>query len=220
VYNQTVSTKLSITPWDCDGTWGRKWDGTSNNTPASLDVDTYTIKSQNTLFKRLRLLNFEDYNSNITKRYEALRGTYFTYSSLLSRFQNYFDLFEKSGALDRETVLWPKEATIRGEISYLQSWIQGRLEYMDMKYLGKYYIATGTTNNKVNRIQFAPNPVRDILTISGLKSGEIVQLISIQGTVLIYLQSSTENLVINMSEYTEGVYLLKVGNTISKVIKN
>lgn len=219
IYDQTVSAKLSISPWDCDGTWGRRWDGTSNSTPATLDVDTYILNAQNNLISRLRKLNFEGFNAKMKSRYLELRGTYFTYTGLMSRFENYFNLFEKSGALDRETLRWPKAATIRGEKPYLQAWIKARLEYMDMKYLGKPYVSTGVANGTAKLIQIAPNPVRDMITLSGLVAGEMLQIISLQGTVMYQTQSSGENMVIDMRNFTSGVYLLKTGNDVTKILK-
>ncbi|MDD2417395.1 MAG: T9SS type A sorting domain-containing protein, partial [Parabacteroides sp.] len=70
-----------------------------------------------------------------------------------------------------------------------------------------------------SKIKFAPNPVRDVLTVFNLTAGEKVQVISLQGDILIQTQSNGGNVVVNMSGLASGVYLIKAGQEVSKLIK-
>jgi len=215
VYDQTISSKLSITPWDCDGTWGRNWDGSFLD--ANFDFWQWIIN--NMLFRRLRELDYKGFlTSNLKNRYEELRGTYFTYSSLTDRFQNYCNLFNKSGAAVRESKRW-SIGDINDEMTYVSSWISNRLTYMDNLYLGGPFIGNSVADVAAKRLKFTPTPVIDMLTVSNLTDGDRIQVISIQGTILIQTQSDGYSIVLDMSRYAPGVYLIKVNETISKIIK-
>lgn len=224
VYDQTVSKKLNITPWDCDGTWGRRWEGSSYLTFANQDFDTFLSENehaQNNLFLRLKKLDVEGYNLRLKKRYHELRGTYFSYNQLIARFQNYFNLFEKSGAMNRESTRWPNSSSpMNKELSFLSDWITLRLAYLDNQYLGGPYTPNSTNDIMENAFTYWPNPVNDKLFISNLTSGTIVQLITIQGSIISEWKSQEGSLSIDVSNLETGIYLIKVGNNVSKIIKN
>lgn len=221
VYDQTVSSKLSLAPWDLDGTWGRRWDGTTNLTVPNQDFDSFITTyehAQNNLFLRLRRLNLDGYTTKLKDRYKELRGSYFSYSSLMERFRKYNDLFDKSGAASRERKRWNMEDNST-EINFLSTWITDRLSYLDNQYLGGQYVGNAVIDVSASKIKFAPNPVRDVLTVFNLTAGEKVQVISLQGDILIQTQSNGGNEVVNMSGLASGVYLIKAGQEVSKLIK-
>jgi len=222
VYDQTVSPKMTISPWDCDGTWGRRWDGSSNLTAANQNFDTFITTNehgQNNLFLRLKSLNYDGYSTKLKNRYQTLRGNYFSYSNLINRFQKYYDLFVKSGASTREQARW-SIGNLGTEMTFLSTWITARLNYLDNQYLGGAYVPNALEDATMRNIMFTPNPVQNYLTVSNLTAGDNVQIVSIQGTVLIQAHSDGNDIVLDMSRFAPGVYLIKVGNNISKVIKN
>jgi hypothetical protein len=146
--DQAVSTKLSITPWDLDATWGRRWDGTSGLTVPRQNFDSYLTKyehGQNNLFRRLKKLNPGGFNQMLSSRYKELRGTYFSYSSLMGRFKKYLTMLKKSGAFSREQALWGNswiKVDSNFDLAFLSNWISERLSYLDNQYLGKPYVDT------------------------------------------------------------------------------
>lgn len=78
-------------------------------------------------------------------------------------------------------------------------------------------IATSLNTNNIREtnVSVFPNPVSDILHIEGIGEGQIVNLFDIKGH-LIY--SDTGNTV-NIKDMPQGVYLLKVGSELFKIIK-
>ena len=144
VYDQTVSPKLTITPWDLDGVWGRRWDGSSNLTYANQNFETFINRwehAQNNLYIRLIKLNYNGFNTNLKNRYRQLRGTYFSYSNLYQRFENYSKLFNISGSGNRERARWGI-GDINNEMTFVANWITSRLSFLDNQYLGAPYIET------------------------------------------------------------------------------
>ncbi|MBP8760731.1 MAG: T9SS type A sorting domain-containing protein, partial [Parabacteroides sp.] len=156
--------------------------------------------------------------TKLKDRYKELRGSFFSYSSLMERFRKYNDLFDKSGAASRERKRWNMEDNST-EINYLSTWITDRLSYLDNQYLGGQYVGNAVIDVSASKIKFAPNPVRDVLTVFNLTAGEKVQVISLQGDILIQTQSNGGNVVVNMSGLASGVYLIKAGQEVSKLIK-
>ena len=104
-------------------------------------------------------------------------------------------------------------------MNFVSTWITQRLSYLDNQYLGGPYVDTRVNSSTRIRFNISPNPVRDILTVSGLQSGDRLQLISMQGTILLQKTVDNDNYVIDMSNYSTGIYLIKVNNEMTKVIK-
>ncbi|MEI6022834.1 MAG: T9SS type A sorting domain-containing protein [bacterium] len=71
----------------------------------------------------------------------------------------------------------------------------------------------------LNEISVYPNPVQSSCTISGIKSGDIVQVSDMQGRVLFSKVSFDSMMCVDMSAYTKGLYVIKVNNQSTKVIK-
>ncbi|MDP4270193.1 MAG: CotH kinase family protein [Bacteroidota bacterium] len=223
IYDQAVSNKLSITPWDLDATWGRRWDGSSNVTFPNQSWDAYVAAKEfgnSNLFIRLKQLNAAGFNDLLKARYKELRGGYFSYSSLMGRFQNYQTMLKNSGAMYREINRWYGNRVAPDDnfdLSYLSSWITARLAYLDKQYLGGPYLAVNETS--VPEIHISPNPVRDLLTISNISSDIRVDIYSVQGNLVYSAVSDGEHLTVDMSKYPSGIYLIKVADKVEKVIK-
>jgi len=222
VYDQTISPMTSLTPWDLDGVWGRRWDGTYTRTFAAQSFETFIVNNeprQNNLYLRMMADNILGFNDSLKARYRELRGTYFSYNSLMSRFYKYNDLFKLSGSAAREKTRWALSTEINTEMTFLSNWITARLNYLDKQYLGAPYTNTAIENTTAPKIRLAPNPVNDILTIFNLEEGVNIQIISLQGNVLWQTISTNGNNVLDMSNFKPGIYFIKANNNISKIIK-
>ncbi len=223
IYDQSVSKMMSITPWDMDATWGRRWDGSSNVTGPSQLWDTFVANyehGQSNLFLRLKKLNAGGFNDLLKARYKELRGTYFDKTQLVARFQKYQTLQKNSGALAREIARWKGNrvaSDANSDISYLSSWITLRLTYLDKQYLGGPYV--DIENTKESKIQVFPNPVRNNVNISNIHIGASIDILSLQGAILRHTIASNERMNVDLNGLTPGIYLIKAANTTVKVIK-
>lgn len=219
IYDQSVSKKMSATPWDLDATWGIRWDQRKDLTYAAQDYDSYVKKYENghlNLYLRLKSLDLNGWHTTVLKnRYKELRGNHFSYENLMGRFQKYSDLFIKSGAAAREQEKW-NISPISQEMTFLSDWIRARLNFLDIHYLGAPY--TTVANIQTNKIHFSPNPVENWLKISGLQSGQIVYLYTLQGVFLDSKNSSGNTLQIDMARYKPGMYIIKVDDYTSKIV--
>ncbi|MBP6022113.1 T9SS type A sorting domain-containing protein [Ferruginibacter sp.] len=87
---------------------------------------------------------------------------------------------------------------------------------------GRYSYSTiiRLSNNVKATISIYPNPVKDVVTISGLVTGTKAVLTDVSGKVLQQIKVAATSFTIDMSKYYGGVYLLKTqdGRT-EKIIK-
>lgn len=130
---------LSMAPWDLDGTWGGRWDGsTSLTSDATQDYDSFLTKYcgglLTTLYKLQQATSF-DWIQRLAERYAELRPIYFNPDKLVARFQNYAELLSASHADEREENRWPSiHNEIASAVEYIEEWIPIRVASLDNKY--------------------------------------------------------------------------------------
>lgn len=239
VYDQTKSPKMTVTPWDLDGTFGRRWNGnitwTLGGGPfgggggatygANPDQDFINFLKTNEhaehyLFQRLKRSNVGGFNNQLKSRYAELRQEFFKPENLINRFVQYRDDFVASGAADREVKTWSSMASgvnFTSEIAYLTSWINARIAYLDAQY--GYRNTDEGMMVAALKLNIYPNPVSDLLIISNLVSGEVVTVYDQQGRLLHQQRADMDAMAIDFADYSSGLYIVKAGNRTEKVIK-
>jgi len=126
-YDINQASKLLITPWDMDHSFGRMYN--SDEEPAN----TACWKTRK-LFQR-----FEDdlpeYHTQLLDRYASLRRSSWAADSLKQRFTDYFQLLEQTNAAQREVERWNGVDNIdldfASEEAYIYAWLDNRLSYTD-----------------------------------------------------------------------------------------
>ena len=139
IYDVAKDKKLTLAIWDLDASVGQDWHCSTPLHPDYVSPDTELgIKEAFNLYTRLSTLNVDNYNQKVADRYHELRKTYFSEENIISKYQSYYDMLEKSGAASREESKWSKDSDIGGyplnfknEIEYIKNWIIERLKYLD-----------------------------------------------------------------------------------------
>lgn len=141
VYDAAESTKMSLSPWDFDGTWGRVWDGSYGNSYAEWMFRDYyePRQSNNKIFSLLMRLNVDGWNEQLARRYGELRYSgIFDPDNIYQRFADYFALMRESGATQREYNRWNNadgyQLDFDAELPFLRRWIDTHVAVLDAFY--------------------------------------------------------------------------------------
>lgn len=122
--------RLGYTPWDMDATWGRNWTGD----PMSAE---HPMNNRSNFHYRMKE-SYSGYLDTLAIRYAELRRTFWAEESLYRYFDRYFQLFEGTGAIDRELQRWSgsncRINTIEVEKEFIHQWIHDRLVFLDEEY--------------------------------------------------------------------------------------
>ena len=126
-YNINQNSKLLVTPWDIDHSFGRQYDGREEETDQ-------TFRFSAKIYERLQN-EMPGYYEQLLARYASLRQTFFSFDALKQRFSDYFLLFAVTGAAERETEKWNGVDDITLDFSaeeiYIPAWLEHRLAYTD-----------------------------------------------------------------------------------------
>ena len=223
IYDITQDSRLLITPWDLDGTFGRQWSG--REIQPQLDFVEYIVSrehGEHNLFRRLKNGNIAGFNDRLKARYDKLRFTWFSEENLIARFEDYMEMFNKSGAATREKDRWGS-LNLTQEMDYINEWIRDRVSYLNEQY-GDPVIEpgpdpTGVDDKNVSLTVF-PNPVKDYLYLENVSPGAKVYIYTEMGSCIYIRETESTSITINFSEFNSGRYFLKVGGEGKVIIKN
>lgn len=122
---------MCICPWDLDATWGRTYDRLPIDPKENCNVSNGTNI-------HLWLSVPQRFIRHYYKRWEELRQDAFLPENIWPYFERYFDLFETSGAGDRETERWDGvngvHLDFKAEADFIRNWIPRRVWYLDGDY--------------------------------------------------------------------------------------
>lgn len=81
-------------------------------------------------------------------------------------------------------------------------------------------ISTGNHNPVIaTKVHFYPNPVNDHLCVSGVPTGNRIEIVSLQGKVLKSVKSKGMDIILSVADLPQGIYLLRTASTTLKFIK-
>lgn len=122
VVDITKGHRFMLTPWDMDMSLGGNWDGKHNETLAT--INAYNSRAP---FNRLVGRNVDGFVDRLTELWEAYYATLFHPDSIAERLDRYANMFEASGAWEREYNKWnmdpvPLRASVEEETDYVKHW--------------------------------------------------------------------------------------------------
>lgn len=144
MYDQASAdgNKISVCPWDMDGTFGQNWEADTTytqNTQQDFEEMLWNHEhGQLTLFLNLRMGSL-GWRQMLADRYCELRPTFFDPDKLSQRFLDYASLFADGYADIREQKKWgSSQGKIHKKLQwgaqYAARWVKNRIKYMDKRY--------------------------------------------------------------------------------------
>lgn len=162
VYDKTgdEGERMTMAPWDLDGVWGARWDGSTRITKAAQNFDDFLWSyehGQLTYYYKLAQSPATGWDKELAERYAELRSSSFDPEELSQRVTTYENLFTKSRADSREEERWSSyHSDLASKAEYMKTWIADRISYLDEQYgydptvsslndaqAGEYFSASG-----------------------------------------------------------------------------
>ncbi|MBO4739198.1 MAG: leucine-rich repeat domain-containing protein, partial [Bacteroidales bacterium] len=90
----------------------------------------------------------------------------------------------------------------------------------DLLLIAHWVPETSIKNAKLSEemIKVFPNPAKEQFTISGLEQPTNIQLVNTIGQVVKRFDNVTESIIVDVSDLSKGIYFVKVGNRIRKLV--
>lgn len=131
IYDNNDNRKMSFAPWDMDCSFGRTYDGTEFD-------DAYnSLLYENHIITRIEEVD-STFLANTSVRYFELRKSVLSNENVKARFDDYFRLFEESGAAQREIEKWSGvngiDLDFEGEKEFVHQFIDIRMDFLDEYY--------------------------------------------------------------------------------------
>lgn len=208
------------------------WVEIFNNSDIDVDLSDWKFCDNNNCYKfpRNYKINKNDYLvvaedlSDFSQIYPELTNAVGDTDFGLSSSGEYILLYDNLGQLIdsvnyKLSTPWPSNASGTGHTLELKDYLSdnndGANWYVDNSKFGspgkKNYLTSDLAQNSLNPFSIYPNPAIDKIFIQNAESGSIVEIISLQGVVLLSQTITTNNdRQINISEIQKGIYLVKV----------
>lgn len=121
-YKKKDKGKITIIPWDMDGTNGIYWNGNLKATDRLIT---------NNLFTRLIKTNPDDYKIKLTSRWNQLRNKTLSYENLILLLNTISSPIQESNIISLENQIWKTDINHKNEIEHIEKWLFDRVLFLD-----------------------------------------------------------------------------------------
>lgn len=211
--------KLSVCPWDMDGTFGQNWEADTTYTQnTQQDFEEMLWKHEHgqlTLFLNLKMGSL-GWRKMLADRYCELRPTFFDPDKLAQRFLDYASLFADGYADIREQKKWgSSQGRIHKKLQwgaqYAARWVKNRIKYMDKRY-GYEPVIDGINEAKAEAYFAAQGGAGAIAVNVG--KAQTIRIYSVSGALVRTVQ--VEAGFTPIQGFTPGVYVVNGTKVIVK----
>ena len=211
--------KISVCPWDMDGTFGQNWEADTTYTQnTQQDFEEMLWKHEHgqlTLFLNLKMGSL-GWRKMLADRYCELRPTFFDPDKLAQRFLDYASLFADGYADIREQKKWgSSQGRIHKKLQwgaqYAARWVRNRIKYMDKRY-GYEPVIDGINDAKAEAYFAAQGGAGAIAVNVG--KAQTIRIYSVSGALVRTVQ--VEAGFTPIQGFTPGVYVVNGTKVIVK----
>lgn len=147
-YDKQTDKKLTLAVWDLDCTVGGYYDPTFKHSPSMVSPEA-PCGGKSKLLYALDRFNIGGLHTKMMERYHELRSSIFSEVQLISRYTDYMDMLNKSGAYYRDAERWSGDSDLGGNVlnydeerQYIVKWLTDRLAFLDKNLhytVGQFY---------------------------------------------------------------------------------
>lgn len=197
-------------PWDLDGVFGTNWSGNNENI-------TDDILSNGLFDKLIHLTPDIEMGNSIAERWFELRLGVLSNEALNSRLTGNYNLLKDNMVYARESLIWQNYAYDESSKNYMDTWLLNRLDFLDI-YFGNL-LSVETFKDELNYVEIYPNPTTEYIFVdSNINEINPYYIYNLQGSLIVTGSFDPNKNSINVKDLAQGVYFLKLYNTVKKVI--
>lgn len=89
----------------------------------------------------------------------------------------------------------------------------------DIQVITLQQVTAGIRDIDADDMQLVPNPARDIVTLNGIGTTPQKAILFSTAGVKLMEQTVTDGAILNISHLPEGLYILRCGNRMAKIVK-
>ena len=89
----------------------------------------------------------------------------------------------------------------------------------DIQVITLQQVTAGIRDIDADDMQLVPNPARDIVTLNGIGTTPQKAILYSTAGVKLMEQTATDGAILNISHLPEGLYILRCGNRMAKIVK-
>ena len=89
----------------------------------------------------------------------------------------------------------------------------------DIQVITLQQVTAGIRDIDADDMQLVPNPARDIVTLNGIGTTPQKAILYSTAGVKLMEQTVTDGAILNISHLPEGLYILRCGNRMAKIVK-
>lgn len=196
-------------PWDLDGCFGTRWDGTNL-------IATDSIL-KNGFMNRVIETNINNYSEDVSNRYFELREGVLHPDSLIARFNQSYALLKANNVYTREALVFPIYPYDQESFDYLADWIVGRIAFLDI-YFG-YEESTDSVEEIARNQNFVfpvPSSHKIYLVQNGNYQYKPYYIYNVQGRLV--QSGKIDQNSIDISTIKSGLYIFKIENLTQKIV--
>ncbi|MFC6223264.1 CotH kinase family protein [Hymenobacter artigasi] len=203
-------------PWDLDNVMGLNW--------IALDPATTGLLSNGFYDRLLQDCSPGGFRATLTNRWVQLRASIITEPHIMGLLEANHSYLESNSVYEREQLVWSDFTKDTTQLTYMSTWLQGRLSYLDQTLAQPCAILATAATPAANGIRFYPNPASDYLTIDSGGSGCTVSIRNLQGKEVLLTGLLNGQNKLDISQLSKGLYIIKIETTnsssISKLLIN
>ncbi len=197
-------------PWDLDGCFGTIWDGTNENI-------TNDILS-NGFISKIIDIDPNDISTNIANKWFNYRNNIFSSESLSNFISEQYNFLQSNKIYERESLVYSNYLFDSESLSYTLTWLENRLEYLDI-YFGNILSINEEDSLAKTELIIYPNPATDRIYINSL-------YYLIENNIKVYnnlgqlvIDGSIDDDNISIERLKKGFYFIIIDNSSHKFIK-
>mgnify|MGYP000084538273 FL=1 len=196
-------------PWDLDGCFGTIWNGTNENI-------TDDILS-NGFISRVIDINPNNISPSIATKWFSFRNTILSNAALSDSILDEYNFLQNNKVYEREALVYPNYLFNQEDLSYILTWLENRLAYLDTYFENDLSIGDNISAIKTNLIY--PNPAKDRIYITNSSSliGKEFRVYNNLGQLT--SRGVIETSFISIENLEIGYYIIHLDNNSYKFIK-